>query len=222
MVIFDLDGTLVDSVPDIAAAVDATAIAADLSPPGESQVRQWVGNGSRKLIERLLQAGFDRPPEKAELDDAHELFLAAYGSRLVQDSRLYPGVLPLLESLAEHRIPMACVSNKPEALTHGVLQGLSLDGFFSWVLGGDSLAQRKPAPEPLWAVMEQAGVPAANSVLLGDSEADVGAARAAGCSVLVVKYGYNQGFVGSDVQPDAFLNDLSELTLDETTMESDF
>jgi len=221
LVIFDLDGTLVDSVPDIAAAVDATAIAADLAPPGEGRVRQWVGNGSRQLIQRLLEAGHGKTPDESALNEAHDLFLAAYGARLVQDSRVYPGALSLLEVLAAKKIPMACVSNKPEALTHGVLQALDLSPFFTWVLGGDSLPQRKPAPEPLWAVMEQAAVSAEDSLLLGDSEADVGAARAAGCSVLAVKYGYNRGFVSPDEQPDTFLNDLSELTLAEMTVESD-
>lgn len=216
LIILDLDGTLVDSVPDIAAAVDATAIACDLEPPGEDRVRGWVGNGSRKLIERMLSAGRGRTPSPTELEDAHGLFLAAYRTRLVQDSRLYPGVRDWLDELRETGVPLACVTNKPEDLARGVLAGFGLDRDCRWLVGGDTLATRKPDSGPVNHVMAQAGVGPAQTLLVGDSETDVATARAVGCSVVVFRYGYNQGFEGADAQPDAFVESLPEIGIAES------
>lgn len=216
LVILDLDGTLVDSVPDIAAAVDAVAIACDLEPPGEDRVRHWVGNGSRKLIERMLTACQGRAPSPTELEDACGLFLAAYETRLVQESCLYPGVREWLDGLGEAGVPLACVTNKPEKLARGVLEGLGLDGDCRWLVGGDTLATRKPDAGPVNHVMAQAGVGPAQTLLVGDSETDVATARAAGCSVVVFRYGYNQGFEGADVQPDAFVESLPEIGIAES------
>lgn len=213
LVVFDLDGTLVDSVPDIAAAVDATAVAADLDMPGEARVREWVGNGSRTLIRRMLAHGHGRAVADSELEDAHALFLAAYEARLVKDSRLYPGTRALLDGLHDRSVPLACVTNKPEDLACGVLQGLGLGADFRWMLGGDSLAERKPSAMPLNWVMEQAGVSAQQCLLIGDSETDVAAARNAGCSIVVARYGYNQGFREEGDQPDAFFHALSEIEI---------
>lgn len=217
LVIFDLDGTLVDSVPDIAAAVDATAVAADLAPPGEDRVRDWVGNGSRMLIRRLLAHGQGREPDEGMLDEAHSLFLAAYETRLVQESRVYPGGRELLAALAGRALPMACVTNKPERLARGVLDGLGLGDAFQWVLGGDSLPEKKPDPAPLRYVMEAAGVTPAETLLVGDSETDVAAARNAGCSIVVARYGYNQGFEQESAQPDVYFDALSEIRIPESS-----
>ncbi len=213
LLIFDLDGTLVDSVPDIAAAVDATAIAADLPPPGEAQVRQWVGSGARRLVRRMLEHGHGRPVTDGELAEAHELFLAAYAARLVKDSRLYPGAEDLLQTLGKHDIPIACVTNKPEDLARGVLAGMGIENRFHWLLGGDSLEERKPSARPLAWVMQQAGVPATQALLVGDSETDVAAARNAGCSIVAARYGYNRGFVSESDQPDAWFDALSEIRI---------
>ncbi|MEA5446551.1 phosphoglycolate phosphatase [Gammaproteobacteria bacterium AB-CW1] len=213
LVLFDLDGTLVDSVPDIAVAVDATAIAADLAPPGEDRVRQWVGNGARELIRRMLEHGLGRSPDARLLDESHQLFLSAYQTRLVKDSQLYPGVEEILSTLRSAGLELACVTNKPEALAREVLNGLGIDQPFAWVLGGDSLETRKPDPGPLTWVMEQAAAGPGETLLVGDSETDVAAARNAGCSIVAARYGYNQGFVAESDQPDRYFGELSEIRI---------
>lgn len=213
LIIFDLDGTLADTVPDLAPAVNAAL--AKLGRDGWSQgrIREWVGSGARRLMARALTGDRDGEPPAAELDAAHEHFLDAYGRRVLVDSDLFPGVESALARLHARGTPMACVSNKPEHLSRAVVEGLGIDRYFSVVVGGDSLPARKPDPLPLVHAANVCRVNPSETLMVGDSDTDVTAARAAGMPVVCVDYGYN---AGRDIRasfPDALISSLEELPL---------
>ncbi|WP_293264241.1 phosphoglycolate phosphatase [Neptunomonas sp.] len=210
LVIFDLDGTLVDSVPDLSLAVDRALLALGLSEVGEANVRLWVGNGAQVLIERALRHVLLEVPEKV-FDQAYLLFLKEYECCLASRSRLYPGVLETLTLLKEMKIPMAVVTNKPIAFTHPVLRGLGVDSYFASVLGGDSLPAKKPDPLPLNTLIQEYNLSASQVLMVGDSMSDVSAARSAECPVVAVSYGYNHGVNIMESCPDKVINSLLKL-----------
>ncbi len=213
-VMFDLDGTLVDSALDLTAAVDNMLQALGRAPAGESKVRQWVGNGAPVLVKRAL-SGELHPAEDAvepELfEAAFDVFLAAYTQSNGRYSKLYPGVDELLAHLQQAGVPMAVVTNKPMAFTTPLLQALKIDHYFDQVLGGDSLPVKKPDPLPLLSVLEASGCAPEQALMLGDSRNDVAAARAAGCPVVCVSYGYNHGEPVASCSPDRVVDSFAEL-----------
>jgi len=222
LVMFDLDGTLVDSVPDLARAVDQMLSALEREPAGEDQVRAWVGNGAQMLVRRAL-AGRLVPvdaavgnhmesPADAELFPiAYELFLAAYAQCNGRSSRLYPGVLDLLDALCRAQVPMAIVTNKPHAFTEPLLRSLEVAEYFSQVVSGDSLSLKKPDPAQVYWVLDKQQVSAGRALFIGDSMHDVQAARAAGCPVVCVSYGYNHGEPIALSHPDRVVDSLADL-----------
>lgn len=211
LVLFDLDGTLIDSVPDIARAVDRTLLALGLPPAGSSRVRGWVGRGSRRLLgDALRTAGGAEPPE-ALLDAALAHYLEDYLADCVRETRPFPGARELLRALGGAGIACACVTNKPGAITQRILDGLGLAGAFGCVVGGDSGAGVKPAPGPLQRAMAAIGVGATETVMVGDSRHDVEAARAARVPVVCVRGGYNHGEDIRAAAPDAVVGSLFEL-----------
>lgn len=191
-VLWDLDGTLVDSAGDIAAAVDRTLLQSGLSALGEATVRGFIGDGARKLVDRCVTAAGGTPT-----DDHLAQFLDAYRDHLVDHTRVHPP--ELIGLLAELRAPMAVVTNKPEALTRGILEALDLARFFPVVIGGDTLPTRKPDPAMLLEALRLLG--ALDGVLVGDGPADVGAARAARMPMIGVTWGIAVP-VGADVLVD--------------------
>lgn len=210
LIMFDLDGTLVDSVPDLAIAIDLMLSDMDLPHAGEEQVRLWVGNGAQKLVERALS--YVAADKSAELyDQAFELFLKHYGNNINAQSRLYDGVLEALNKLDQQEIAMAVVTNKPLQFTHPLLKHLGIDHFFEYVVGGDSLPVKKPDPAPLLHIMNAAGVTQQESLMVGDSVSDVRAARNAQCSVVAVPYGYNHGEPIENSKPDRVIDSLEHL-----------
>lgn len=215
LVLFDLDGTLVDSVPDLSAAVDTMLVALGRPPAGVAQVRNWVGNGAQVLVQRALSGGLavpDMAPDNdAVFDEAVALFMDAYGSQSDHATEVYPGVFECLDGLRARGIKLGVVTNKPIQFTHPLLEACGLADYFSLVLGGDSLPQKKPQPEPLWHAMERFDVTPACTLMVGDSKNDIGAARAAGCPVVAVPYGYNHGEPVSVFQPDLLVERLDQL-----------
>lgn len=212
--LFDLDGTLIDSVPDIAAAVDCALEAHFYRPAGEAKIRHWVGNGARKLIERAAADAL----EVAETEVAQNVvdallasFFDFYGAASCVRTRLYPGVLEALAYWQGQGIAMACVTNKPERFSRDILQGLGLQGFMPVLVGGDTLPQRKPDPAPLLLACQQLGVAAANAIMIGDSHNDIDAARAAGMPVACVSYGYNHGQPVANHNPDLLVDQFADL-----------
>ena len=208
LVAFDLDGTLVDSVPDLAAAVDAALRSLGLAGVDEASVRDWVGNGSRKLVERALEAldAQDTDPEAA-----HEAFLHHYRLAPCRATRLYPGVREALEGLRARGLTLVLITNKPAAFIAPILETMGLSDFFDLTLGGDSLAAKKPDPAPLLHVASRFGVTPSVCLMVGDSRHDIEAGRGAGFRTLAVPYGYNHGDPVAASAPDAMVESLGEL-----------
>lgn len=216
---FDLDGTLVDSVPDLAMAVDLTLAELDLPAAGEDQVRHWVGNGSLVLLQRALTGGMTDskeadallPLDHPALDHAHQLFLQMYDAVNGQHTRLYPGVKETLLSLKETDLYLALVTNKPLRFVPDLLEHFGLQGIFDPLLGGDSLPEKKPHPAPLLHLMHTFQLQANHCAMIGDSRHDIAAAKAAGFISVGVPYGYNHGEPLSNHHPDLMLKDLRDL-----------
>ncbi|GLX16104.1 phosphoglycolate phosphatase 1 [Pseudomonas straminea] len=211
LVMFDLDGTLVDSVPDLATAVDRMLVELGREPAGVERVRQWVGNGARVLVRRALAGGLDHSAVgEAESDEALARFLDIYADchELIT---LYPGVHELLEALSTAAVELAVVTNKPERFVAPLLEQVGLGGYFRWIIGGDTLPQQKPDPAALLQVMRLAGVTAAQSLFVGDSRSDVLAARAAGVPCVAVSYGYNHGRPIAEEEPQLVVDSMAEL-----------
>ncbi|WP_110664759.1 phosphoglycolate phosphatase [Salinicola halophilus] len=211
LVAFDLDGTLIDSVPDLAAALDATLEAHDLAPAGEARVRDWVGNGSRKLVERALAFALGRDPDASALDAALEDFLGRYAEAPCRRTRVYSGVKEALEALAERDLILCVITNKPQAFIAPILATLGLDRYFDATLGGDSLSEKKPHPMPLWHLATHFDVAPSSCLMVGDSRHDIEAGRRAGFRTLAVPYGYNHGEPVAASAPDGLVESLGEL-----------
>lgn len=211
LAVFDLDGTLVDSVPDLAAAVDAALQEVALPAAGEGKVRDWVGNGSRVLIERALTGALGEEPGEAFAAATHEHFLRWYACHPCQHTRLYPGALEAIKGFWARGIPQYIVTNKPEAFVCPILETLDIKGYFEGWLGGDSLTRRKPDPAPLLHVSQRFGVEPAQAVMIGDSRHDIAAGRAAGFRTVAVPYGYNHGEPVAASQPDLLVESLAQL-----------
>jgi phosphoglycolate phosphatase len=211
LVMFDLDGTLMDSVPDLAAAVDKMMMLLGREPAGIERVRDWVGNGSRVLVRRALAGQLDHDGVADELaDEALALFMQAYagGHEL---TAVYPGVRDCLDWLRERRVKLAIITNKPAQFIEPLLEEKGLAGYFDWLVGGDTLPQQKPDPAALFWVMDKAGVAPSESLFVGDSRNDVRAAKAATVRCVALTYGYNHGEPIADEQPALVLDDLREL-----------
>lgn len=211
LVMFDLDGTLVDSVPDLATAVDRMLVELGREPVGVERVRQWVGNGARVLVRRALAGGLDHSAVgEAETEEALARFLDIYADchELIT---LYPGVHELLEALSTAAVELAVVTNKPERFVAPLLEQVGLGGYFRWIIGGDTLPQQKPDPAALLQVMRLAGVSQEQALFVGDSRSDVLAARAAGVPCVAVSYGYNHGRPVAEEAPQLVVDSLAEL-----------
>ncbi len=211
LVMFDLDGTLIDSVPDLAEAVDRMLVEMGRAPAGVEKVRDWVGNGARVLVRRALAGGLDHAAVgEAETEEALARFLDIYAD-CHNLTALYPGVHELLEALSTAAVELAVVTNKPERFVAPLLEQVGLGGYFRWIIGGDTLPQQKPDPAALLQVMRLAGVEAAQSLFVGDSRNDVLAARAAAVPCIAVSYGYNHGRPIAEERPSLVVDSLAEL-----------
>ncbi len=211
LVMFDLDGTLMDSVPDLAAAVDKMLMLLGREPAGIARVRDWVGNGSKVLVRRALAGQLRHDGVADELaDEALALFMRAYsGSHEL--TTVYPGVRECLDWLRERDVKLSIITNKPAQFIEPLLEEKGLAGYFHWLVGGDTLPQQKPDPAALLWVMSQAGVAPDASLFVGDSRNDVRAAKAAAVPCVALTYGYNHGEPIANEEPTLVLDDLREL-----------
>jgi len=211
MVLIDLDGTLVDSVPDLAYCVDQMMHRLGRPPRGEAAVRNWVGNGVERLVRRALTGTLDGEPNEADYAQAYPLFLELYAENTATRSVLYPGVQSGLDLLARRGYRLGCVTNKAEAFTEPLLADLGIRGAFEIVISGDTLPEKKPSPLPLLYAAEWFGVEPAQALMVGDSVSDVKAARAAGFAIVCMSYGYNHGQDIREAEPDAVIDSMMEL-----------
>ncbi|WP_394205577.1 phosphoglycolate phosphatase [Shewanella waksmanii] len=208
---FDLDGTLIDSVPDLAAATNALLAELGFAACSETEVRSWVGNGAKKLVQRALVAKSDREIDDDYLQQVLPLFMTHYQANLQQHSRLYDGVLEVLTQLKQAGFALAVVTNKPYKFTVPLLQAFGLDGLFDVVLGGDSLAKMKPDPMPLNHLLAHWQLGQHQLLMVGDSKNDIFAAKSAGIAVIGLTYGYNYGEDISLSGPDAVCEQFSNI-----------
>ncbi len=211
MVLFDVDGTLVDSVPDLAWCVDRMMEQLGLPARGEEKVRNWVGNGVEALVRRALVDRLEGEPDPELFQRAYPLFLELYAGNTSKRSYLYPGVKETLETLREAGYPLGSVTNKAEQFTLPLLEQLGIREFFRIVVSGDTLPRKKPDPLPLLHAAEFFGVPPRKALMVGDSISDVKAARAAGFRIVCMSYGYNHGEDIRDAGPDAVIDEMTRL-----------
>ena len=211
MVLIDVDGTLVDSVPDLAYCVDEMMDRIGLPRRGEQAVRQWVGNGVERLVRRALANSLDGEPDEALFQRAYPVFLELYAENTSKRSRLYPGVVEGLDFLQGAGYRLGCVTNKAEQFTLPLLRDLGILDRFEIVVSGDTLPKKKPDPLPLLHAAERLGARPEASLMIGDSQSDVKAARAAGFSIVCMSYGYNHGEDIRDYHPDAVIDSMAEL-----------
>lgn len=210
-VAFDLDGTLVDSAPDLAAAANAMLVALGRRAVPVERVAAAIGDGIDALVHRTLAESADTAPDAEELAAAGVLFRESYAKNVFRATRVYPGVREGLERLAARRMPLGCITNKASRFTKALLHEAGLARWLSFVECADTPEQRKPAPYLLLKACGDLGIAPSDLLYVGDSALDVAAARAAGCPVVMVAYGYNRGRPVSDSGADAVIESLADL-----------
>ncbi len=211
MILIDVDGTLVDSVPDLAFCVDEMMRALGRPAYGEARVRDWVGNGVEPLVRRALIGRLEGEPEEGDFQRAYPVFLELYAENTSKRSLLYPGVRDGLDYLKSRGFALGCVTNKAGQFTEPLLRDLGLRDDFGIVVAGDTLPKKKPDPLPLLHSAEHFGVKPADALMIGDSLSDVKAARAAGFSIVCMSYGYNHGQDIREAHPDAVIDSMAQL-----------
>ena len=206
--LFDLDGTLVDTAPDLAAA--ANRMLADLGRASlpDDRIRDFVGKGVVNLVNRCFEASGGGGEE--DRTRAHAVFERHYSAGIADRSRPYPGVVDGLEALERAGIAMGCVTNKAGRFTEPLLELTGLRRFFGVVVSGDTVERRKPHPDPMLYAAGKLGASPAETLVVGDSLNDVQSARAAGCAVVVVPYGYREGLSLADLGADAVVASVEE------------
>jgi phosphoglycolate phosphatase len=206
--IVDLDGTMVDTVGDFEAALGAMLADQGLPAVGRAFIGRTVGKGSEHLIRSTLaEVGADAGLYETAWARYQQHYLAING----QFSAVYPGVVQGLQALAAAGLKLACLTNKPTAFARPLLAAKGLDGYFSQVFGGDAFARKKPDPLPLIETCRALGTLPAHTLMVGDSSNDAQAARAAGCPVMLVSYGYNHGRPVEEAAPDAVIARLDQI-----------
>jgi len=209
MVLIDVDGTLVDSVPDLAYCVDEMMQQLGMPTHGEAKVRNWVGNGVERLVRRALIGKLEGEPDEALYDRAYPVFLELYSENTSKRSCLYPGVKEGLEYLKGEGYKIGCVTNKAAQFTEPLLKDLGV--YFSIVISGDTLPKKKPDPMPLLHAAKFFNVDPEQALMIGDSISDVKAARAAGFRIVCMSYGYNHGVDIHEAKPDGVMDSMAEL-----------
>jgi len=211
MILIDVDGTLVDSVPDLAYCVDMMMERLGRPPYGEAAVRNWVGNGVERLVRRALVGQLIGEPSEADFARAYPIFLDLYAENTSKRSVLYPGVREGMDWMAAAGYRLGCVTNKAAQFTLPLLTDLGVIDRFGIVVSGDTLPQKKPDPAPLLHAAAYFGVDPTQSLMVGDSVSDVKAARAAGFQIICMSYGYNHGEDIRLAKPDAVIDSMVEL-----------
>lgn len=209
-VMVDLDGTLLDTIQDLAHAANVMLRQMGYAPLPLEAVQRFVGKGLHNLIRRCLAAALGGEPDAALLERALPVYEQAYLAHLAVHTRPFPGVVAGLDALRSAGFPLACVTNKAGAFTRPLLQHTGLAPYFELVLAGDTLPRKKPDPLPLLHASRHFGAEPRELLLIGDSLNDTQAARAAGCPVFCVPYGYNEGADVRSLDCDAIVDSLLE------------
>ena len=208
-VVWDLDGTLIDSAPDLCLALNAVLASSGCAALEVEAVRAMIGNGVPKLVERGFRAA-GRQLSEAEMARAVEQFMAHYSADPTAHTRLYPGVAETLAKLAAAGVKQGLCTNKPEAVTRSILQRLNVDQYFSAVVGGDTTAARKPDPRPLEVCIQTMGATVSDTIMIGDSAVDAGSAKALRVPIGLVAHGYRHTDL-ADIDADFVVDDIASV-----------
>ena len=208
--LFDLDGTLVDSAPDIGAALNYSLQQASLPVVSLDLVRHWIGHGSRTLVRQALLHR-QMQPENRLIDQLLGPFLSYYVEHIADHSQLYPNTTATLLELKQRGARLAIVTNKLTELSLPLLTALDLKTHFDLIVCGDTTAKPKPAPDPIQHVLDLFKVGPEQALMIGDSDADIGAARAARVDVVCLRDGYNHGVDVASLNPDKVVDSIKEL-----------
>jgi len=213
VILFDLDGTLVDSAPDLALAVNHMLESLGRETFAHETIRSWVGNGAQTLVKRALSGSsiIDDEIDPVLFEEALDIFLNFYAQNLCVSTVTYPNVQTTLRSLKSKDYRLVLVTNKPYDFIQPLLEGLEMADLFELCLGGDSLAKRKPDPMPLLHVCDSLDVCVTKCLMIGDSKNDILAANAAKMQSIGVSYGYNYGEDISIYEPDSVVHDFDEI-----------
>lgn len=211
-VAFDLDGTLVETLPDLHES--ANRMLADLGRPvvSEKTVRAYIGDGVDRLVKRLLTSSVDGEPDAGAFEKAADNFRRHYARILTRASHPFPGAIDLLDLLRRRGFKLACVTNKPARFTEPLLRELGMTERLDLILSGDSLSAKKPDPLPLVHAASAFGVATAHLLMIGDSQVDTAAARSAGCPVFCVPFGYRGSLTVQELDCDAIVPTLAEVS----------
>ncbi len=208
--IIDLDGTMVDTVPDFQVAINRMRAELNLAPLTAEAIATFVGKGTENLMRRVLAVDYDEAGVERHFAQALSSYRRHYLDINGRHSSLYPDVREGLQALKAKGLRLACVTNKPAEFAHPLLEKTGLLPFFEVLYGGDSLPKKKPDPYPLLKVCEDFELQPHQVVAIGDSSNDAQAARAAGCRVLTVPYGYNHGQPVQEIDSDGIVSSLLE------------
>ena len=209
--LFDLDGTLVDTAPDLNAALNYALQATGHRNVDEADTRQWVGHGAKVMIEQALKYVSNGNVTDELLDRIHRLFLDRYAIHIADKSIPYHNAVETLKTLRGGGFKLGVVTNKAIHLTRLLLDQLDLEQYFDVIVGGDSMQIRKPGAEPALYACNELDTAPSDTLFVGDSETDVGCARAAGCDVVCVKDGYNHGKEPENLGADAIIDSLMDI-----------
>ena len=208
--IVDLDGTMLDTVPDFHIAINTMRGEFGLRPISAEQIAHMVGKGSEHLIRSVLALDYDQVGVEARFEQAFDSYKRHYIAINGQHATVYSGVIAGLEAMRAHGLRLACVTNKPTEFTHPLLEQKGLKSYFEVIYGGDAFARKKPDPIALLQVCTDFELQPHQVVAIGDSSNDAEAARAAGCFVLTVPYGYNHGRAIHETDSDGIVGSLLE------------
>ncbi len=209
-VVIDLDGTLLDTAPDLAHAAELMMAEMNQPCPSLATISTYIGNGVSRLVKRVMTGEMDAEPDAALFAQAIASYQKHYGEHVSLHTRPFDGVVEGLDAFKAMGVRLACITNKAAAFTHPLLKDTGLFDYFELILSGDSLPRRKPDPLPLLHACEVFQVKPAELLLIGDSLNDTQAARAAGSPVFCVPYGYNRGRPVSELDLDAVVPSLAE------------
>jgi len=211
--LFDLDGTLVNTIPDLTDATNAMRLEMGFAPLSQDVIATYVGKGLENLVVRALTGELSDPPEGPVVQHGLRVFRTCYHALNGDKSVLYPEALEGLKAFRKQGMPLGIVTNKSAEFTHPLLQRMGIASFFDHVVSGDTCAYKKPHPLPVQHACELLGADPRKTLLIGDSINDVAAARAAGCTVVVVPYGYNEGHTVQNLDADAIVADVNSAAL---------
>lgn len=211
LVVFDLDGTLIDSAPDLVEAVNFALTQLGKSTHSQATIQQWIGNGADVLVKRALLNNWHVENEPDEFETAFELFKTYYAEHDWVHSRLYEGVLETLQQLKQADFKLACVTNKTARFTNPLMVTAGLSSFFDLIVSGDTFSKMKPHPLPLLETAKHFGIAPESAWMIGDSINDITAGKKAGFKTVAVSYGYAGKHTMADLNADYTVNAMSEV-----------